>query len=352
MNKNQFEIMDVTLRDGSYAINFQYSVADEKNICSSLENLGYKYIEIGHGMGIGASNEKNGCALHSDIEYLQCARDCLSTAKYGVFCIPEVATLEDIALAANYGCSFIRIGTNVEDVKKSEKYIKYAKQNNLMVMANYMKSYAASPEQFKEALQYSESWGADLIYIVDSAGSMMPADIEKYYNVIRQCSNIKVGFHGHNNIGMALANSLFAIQLGIDFIDCSLQGIGRGAGNTALEYLTICLKKLGYNLPIDVMELLLISKKYVFPLMKKRGINPIDLECGIAGFHSSYLKEIHKCAAAYGVNPLKLIESYCQKDQVGMNCDLLNNIAETLPKDAESGNTVDFIDYFGREQIL
>ena len=351
MSETPFEIMDVTLRDGSYAINFQFSVNDERNICSALENLGYKYIEIGHGMGLNASNKKNGYALHTDTEYLQCAQNCLKKAKYGMFCIPETARLEDIAIAAEYGCSFIRVGTNVEDVKKSEEYIKYAKQNNLMVMANYMKSYAVSTEEFKEAVQYSESWGADLIYIVDSAGSMMPLDIERYYNAIRQCSNIKIGFHGHDNIGMALANSLYAIQLGIDFIDCSLQGIGRSAGNTSLEYLTICLQKMGYNIPVDTSELLLISKKYVYPLITKSGINPIDAECGIAGFHSSYLREIHKSAAIYGVNPLKLIEHYCKKDQVGMNLDLLNTIAASLPKDIESGNTVDFINYFGSEQM-
>ncbi len=346
MRECQFEIMDVTLRDGSYAVNYQFSLEDEKNICFALESLGYRYIEIGHGMGLGASNAQNGIAKHTDKEYLHCARECLTSAKYGMFCIPEIASLDDILLAADYGCSFIRIGTNVEDVKKSEPYIKYAKKLNLIVAANYMKSYAVSAEEFKKAVRYSESWGADLVYIVDSAGGMIPSDIEKYYNAIRQCSNIKVGFHGHDNIGMALANSLFAIQLGVDCIDCSLQGIGRSAGNTSLEYLTICLKQMGYNIHIDIPKLLYVSKKYVYPFVKKTGIHPIDLVCGMAGFHSSYLKEIYKSAAAYSVNPLLLIENYCKKDQVGMDSKLLNEIAESLPKDVESLNEIDFINYF------
>lgn len=351
MRECQFEIMDVTLRDGSYAVNYQFSLEDEKNICSALESLGYRYIEIGHGMGLGASNVQNGISKHSDQEYLQCARECLTTAKYGMFCIPGIATLDDISLAADYGCSFIRIGTNVEDVKRSELYIKYAKKFNLTVTANYMKSYAVTADEFKKAVQYSESWGADLVYIVDSAGGMMPSDIEKYYNAIRQCSNIKVGFHGHDNIGMALTNSLFAIQLGVDCIDCSLQGIGRSAGNTSLEYLTICLKKMGYNIPVDISKLLYVSKKYVYPFVKNTGIHPIDLTCGIVGFHSSYLKEVYKSAVTYSVDPLKLIEYYCRKDQVGMDSKLLNEIAETLPKDEESLNVVDFIDYFKHDYI-
>lgn len=351
MKTCQFEIMDVTLRDGSYAVNYQFSLEDEKNICTSLKNLGCKYIEIGHGMGLGASGEKNGYARHSDKEYLQCAMECIPDACYGMFCIPEIASLDDVVMAAEYGCSFIRIGTNVEDVKKSEPYIKCAKEHNLMVTANYMKSYAATAEEFKQAVQYSESWGADLVYIVDSAGGMIPADIEKYYNVIKQCSNIKTGFHGHNNIGMALANSLFAIQLGVDFIDCSLQGIGRSAGNTSFEYLVICLKKMGYDVPINIMDLLFTSKEYLYSHIKKTGIHPIDLECGIAGFHSSYLKEICKSAIAYKVNPLKLIEHYCMEDQVGLDMNLLDKIARTLPEDKESIDIIDILGYFEEENL-
>ena len=115
--EQNFEIMDVTCRDGSYVIKFQLSTADEKHICQGIESLGYRYTEIGHGMGLGASRIKKWSALHTDEEYLRCAQENLRTIKYGVFCIPGIATLDDIKLAAEYGCSFIRIGCNVEDIK-------------------------------------------------------------------------------------------------------------------------------------------------------------------------------------------------------------------------------------------
>ncbi len=349
--KQTFEIMDVTLRDGSYAINFQFSTNDEKHICTSLEKLGLKYIERGHGMGVGASSLKNGLALHTDQEYLQCAQTHLKSAKYGMFCIPGTASLEDIDLMAEYGCSFIRVGTNVENIAQSEEYIKRAKKHHMLVMANYMKSYAATPEEFSEAVKHSESWGADLIYIVDSAGNMIPADIEKYYNAIRNCSSkIKTGFHGHNNIGLALSNSLFAAELGIDFIDCSLQGLGRSSGNTSLEHFIICLMRLGYDISTDIISMLLDSKKYIHPFMKKAGINPIDTICGISGFHTSYLKEIQKCSVRHAVNPLLLIDAYSKQDKVNMDTHLLDEIARHLPKDEQSVETVDFMDYFGAEQ--
>ena len=345
-----FNIMDVTCRDGSYVNNFQISTQTQKNIGIGLENLGIKYFEIGHGMGIGAYRESNRKSLHTDLEYLQCAQENTNTIKYGVFCIPGVAVLDDIKIAADYGCSFIRIGSNVEDIDKTEDFIKEAKKQGLYVMSNYMKSYASTVNEFKEAVKKSESWGSELIYIVDSAGGMLPKDIETYYSAIRDVSDLDIGFHGHDNIGMALSNSIYALDLGIDFIDCSLQGLGRSAGNTSLEYMMIYLSKAGYDINIDLIEMLLLSKKYVYPLVKQKGINPIDVECGIAGFHSSYLQDIHKVSAKYEVNPLRLIEEYSKVDRVNMDIVIAEEIAKRLCKEPESSYLMNFNDYFGCEQ--
>ncbi len=350
MKKTGFEIMDVTCRDGSYAVNFQISTSDEKHICKGLEDLGYRYVEIGHGMGVGTHRTGSGGALHTDEEYLCCARDNLKTIRYGVFCIPGIAMPEDVSMASHYGCSFIRIGCNVEDIDSTEDYIKEAKRHNLMVMSNYMKSYASTKEQFSEAARKSEAWGADLVYIVDSAGSMLPDDIDRYYEIIRDHTALKVGFHGHNNIGMALANSLHAVRLGVDFVDCSLQGLGRSSGNTALETFTICLNKMNYETGVDEIDLLLFSRQYVYPLLKKKGIDPIDAECGAAGFHSSYVHQIHKVSAEFDVNPLRLIREYCRFDQVNMDINKLREIASDLPKDNGDIRLYDFTDYFGEEQ--
>lgn len=344
----QFDIIDVTCRDGSYINNFQISTAEQKNICQGLKKIGFGYAEIGHGMGVGAYRTRK--ALHTDSEYLKCAAEHMQGMKYGVFCIPGIATLDDVRVAAEYGCNFIRIGCNVEDINKTEKYIKLSKELGLHVMSNYMKSYASSVIEFQEAVRKSEGWGSETIYIVDSAGGMMPSDVSRYFEAIKQVSGLKIGFHGHDNIGMALQNSLYAVELGVDFVDCSLQKLGRSAGNTSLEHFTICLQKLGYELGIDEIELLLMSKKYVYPLVKNKGINPIDTECGISGFHSSYLQTIHKVSAKYEVNPLQLIREYCKIDQVNMDEEKAEELASHLEKDYESGYLADFNDYFGGEQ--
>lgn len=348
--KPEFTIMDVTCRDGSYVSNFQVSLSEQKNICKGLEKIGIPYIEIGHGMGIGASRREDRRALHTDEEYLECAASTLTKSKFGVFCIPRIASLDDIRMAHDKGCSFIRVGSNVEDIDATEEYIKTARSLGMTVMSNYMKSYASTIEEFSEAVKKSESWGSEVVYIVDSAGGMVPDDLKRYYEAIRNVSGLKVGFHGHNNIGMALANSLVATEIGVDIIDCSLQGLGRSAGNTSLEEFIVVLNKLGYEMNVDEVEMLLLSKKFVYPMVKNKGINPIDVECGIAGFHSSYLQSIHRIAFKYEVNPLSLIKEYCKIDRVNMDENKLEAIAKKLPRDSESNLLVDFNNYFGGEQ--
>lgn len=342
------KIMDVTLRDGSYANNFQFSCAEQKMISTALETLGYAYIEIGHGMGLGASSPQNGVALHSDEEYLKTAQKTLKKAKYGMFCIPGIAKLEDIDMAADYGVGFLRIGTNVNEVANSKEYIERAKSRGIYVMTNYMKSYAVSAEYFVEQVKRSISYGADVVYVVDSAGSMMPEEIERLYEHIRKVSDVKLGFHGHDNLGLALWNSIKAAELGFEFIDCSLQGMGRSSGNASTELFTICAEKRGYDVNVDVQQLLAVSKKYIYPIYRK--MNPIDIMCGKTGFHTSYLNSIHKMAGKYGVNPLLLMEKYTQYDQINMDEKVLEMMAKDLPEDEEGLMTADFSGYFGNEQ--
>ncbi len=344
----KINIMDVTMRDGSYAINFQFSCVQQRQITENLEDLGIAFIEIGHGMGLNASSPQNGVALHTDGEYLATAKKTLKRAKYGMFCIPGVARLEDIDIACGLGAGFLRIGTNVTEVDSSEEYIKRAKEMGVIIATNYMKSYAVPCDFFAEQVVKSESYGADIAYIVDSAGCMTPEQLEKIFEAVRKRSDIALGFHGHDNLGLAISNSLKAAELGFEYIDCSLQGMGRSSGNTSTELFAICANRLGYDIDIDIKRLLKVSKKYVYPLIRK--INIIDTMCGYTGFHTSYLRDIHRVAGKYGVDPLELMEAYTAIDQVHMDIEKLDEIAKGLPEDMESFFICDFNGYFGHEQ--
>lgn len=348
--ENKMKIMDVTLRDGSYAVNFQFSEYETEKICSLVHEAGIDYVEIGHGVGLDGSSTQNGVALCTDEEYLKAAQRSSAKAKYGMFCIPTYAAIDSLDKLKEYGASFVRVGSNVTEVKSTEKYIQRAKMLGLEVMANYMKSYVVSPEQFAENVKKSEAYGADVVYIVDSAGSMGRHEIESYYNEIRKVSNIKVGFHGHNNLGLAVSNTLYAVELGFDLVDTSILGMGRSAGNAATELLIGNLMRLDGETKYDLKKIIACAEKYVRPLWKHNA-NALDLYCGIAEFHTSYMKYIHKYATKYCVNPLDLILLYAEYDKVNMNEQKLREIAARMPKDDECLLTdMGFNDYIGNEQ--
>lgn len=328
----KINLMDVTLRDGSYAINFSFSASDTAIICKELENIGFEYIEIGHGAGLNASGYQYGKAVQTDEEYMQAAESVLKKAKYGMFCIPGVARLEDIDLAYRHNMGFIRIGTNITEVSQSEEYVKRAKKYKMFVAANYLKSYALPPKKFAEQVKLSEKYGVDMVYIVDSAGGMFADDIEKYYQAVKKVTDLPVGFHGHNNLGLALSNSLAAANMGMEFLDCSLQGLGRSSGNASAEILVAALIKRGYDIKINFLKLLDIGQTYIQPLLTAKGIMPLDVVCGYADFHSSYMPHIQKCAAKYSVDPAELIIEISKIDKVNLDFPVLEKVAKRIKK--------------------
>jgi 4-hydroxy 2-oxovalerate aldolase/long-chain acyl-CoA synthetase len=326
------KILDTTIRDGSYAVDFNFSCSDVRTISSKLEEMGIELIEIGHGMGLHASSPENGVCAHTDEEYLQAAGETLTKSKFGMFCIPGIARLEDLETAADYGASFVRVGINADRVPLTEPYIREADNLGLTVMTNYMKSYILTPEIFAENVLLSEKYGADCVYVVDSAGSMFPDEIKKYYDAVREVSEIQLGFHGHNNLGLAVSNSAYCAHLGFDFIDCSLQGLGRSSGNASTEMLMAILEKKGYESDIDLVELFSAGYDLLRPITDKALTDPFDYVCGYAGFHTSFLKYIRKCADEYKVNPYRLIIEYAKQDQTNMDYKKLCRIAMRMKK--------------------
>ena len=325
-------ILETTLRDGSYAIDFQFTANDTALIAAALEKAGFDLIEIGHGVGLHASESGKGIATETDEAYLKAASDVLRKAKFGMFCIPGIARLEDIDMAADYGMEFIRIGTNVTEMEGSEKYIARAKRHGMFVSANFMKSYTMKPKEFAEKAKLTQKFGSDVLCIVDSAGGMLLNEMEAYFNAVRDICDIPLAYHGHNNLGLAVSNTLRAIELGASIVDSSLQGMGRSAGNTPTEILVVALKRMGVDPGIDPLGVMDIGEKYIRPLMNKTGIDSIDVISGYAQFHSSYMKTIKKYAYKYKIDPRKLIIGVCEFDKVNAPDDLVERVAKEIKK--------------------
>ena len=347
-------VLDCTLRDGSYVIDFQFTKEDTSNIALNLCEAGFSYIEVGHGVGLGASSMGFDIAAATDEEYCIATESVIENkAKWGMFCIPGIAKIEDLQMAIDHGMDFVRIGTDVNKVDQSEKFIELAKKNGLEVFSNFMKSYVLSPKDFSQIVNKSHNFGADGIYIVDSAGGMLPSQIKAF---VRESLNLNpdfiLGFHGHNNLGLAMANALVCIEEGVKFIDSSLQGFGRSSGNVVAEHLICMLDLLGLNDSFDPIKIMDLGENLIRPIIVQRGLSSLDITAGWAQFHSSFMPLVLKTAQKERVDPRLLIYEACKLNKITSSSEQLLEIANSINKtNSIYSNIKVWPSYFGEEGL-
>lgn len=226
---------------------------------------------------------------------------------------------------------FIRIGSTIEDFPKSEAFVSSAKSQGMMTCANFMKSYAAKPEDLAQASKLAFEMGVDAVYVVDSAGGMLPNEVKLYVEaILAEKSDAVIGFHGHNNLGLGIGNALAAIEAGASIIDTSLQGFGRSAGNTTTEQMLGCLARMGLEGNIDPIKVMDIGEELIKPMIEKRGLTSIDTVSGMALFHSSYMPVIHEMSTKYRVDPRQLISAVCSEDIVNAESELVEHHAKAI----------------------
>ena len=324
------DILEVTLRDGSYLIDFQFTAEDTAVIAAALEAVGFRWIEVGHGLGLHASESGKGVAAAADEEYLAATSEAVREARWGMFFIPGIGRLQDLDLAVKHRMSFVRVGADVTKVEEARAPIERAKELGLLVSYNAMKSYAVTPAEFGPLAARVHDWGADVVCLVDSAGGMCPDDVTAYYQAVRDRGDVPLGFHGHDNLCLAVANSLRAIELGAVLVDSSLQGMGRSAGNAKTEALAAILKKNGRLPHVDLMAAMDAGRNLIQPLMRSHGFDPLAITSGYACFHSSFTPKVRRYAEKHGIDSRELIVRLCEKNQVDAPDDLLERLAREL----------------------
>jgi 4-hydroxy-2-oxovalerate aldolase len=222
----------------------------------------------------------------------------------------------------------------------------------MLVAANFMKSYTMEPAKFADKARMAQQFGADIVYVVDSAGGMMTDEMERYFCAVKEVCDLPLGFHGHNNLGLAVANTLRAAELGCDVVDTSLQGLGRSAGNTPTEMFLMVLERRGVHLGIDALRVMDIAEKYVRPLLPVAGYDSVDIVCGFSQFHTSYMSVIREFSTKYRIDPRRLIMAVCEHDKVDAGRDLVERLARRIQGESQEIFTARFrFDrYHGAEQ--
>jgi 4-hydroxy 2-oxovalerate aldolase len=309
---NKISLLDCTLRDGSYVVDYQFNSEDNFVIAKALSDSGTEYIEVGHGLGLDAQNISNGLGIarEKDITYVETAVEAVNgQSKIGSFFIPNIGNTASISKMADAGLNFIRIGINPNEYKIAEESIKIAKEKNLEISCNLMKSYTVSEEELSKNCSILEEMGANIVYLVDSAGGMTPSQVKNYIQAIKDSVSIEIGFHAHNNLNLAEANCLAAVEAGATFIDGTLRGIGRSAGNPATEILANILIREGYGLgKIDPIKLLEVAESLIPPLLPvNKGLQINEIVSGLSMFHSGFQNKVDNEAKKLGIPSHRII---------------------------------------------
>lgn len=321
------KISEVTLRDGSYVTNFNFDINLVKNVCKGLEDCGINFIEVGHGYGLGGKRKFGGKL--DDAEHIIAAKSVTRKAKVGIFFIPGIGTLEDLKNAAELGADFVRIGTNINQIDEAEEPLRLSKDLGMHSTSFLMKSYAVSPEKSGISIKKAEKFGAETVVIVDSSGGMWPKIVAEYISNARKNTGIEVGFHGHNNLSLAVSNSLSAIESGATWIDSTLCGIGRSGGNTQTEVFLTLLKKQGFEINVNLKKLYDVANQYINPIWN-HGIDPLDIVMGYADFHSSFLNVIEKYASLYRLDKRDLIMEVTKLEKENINEQIVKKAANEI----------------------
>ncbi len=321
-------IGDTTLRDGSHAVAHQYTPEQVAEIAGGLDEAGVDIIEVTHGDGLSGSSLQYGFSATSDEELISAASRVISRGKLAVLLIPGIGTKKDLEMARKYGAQMVRVATHCTEADISEQHIKLAKDMGMTVGTFLMMAHMIPAGQLVEQAKLMESYGADIVYCVDSAGAMLPPDVTERIAAMKKELSVEVGFHAHNNLNCAIGNSLAAVKAGATYIDGCLNGAGAGAGNARIESVVAVLKKAGYDIGVDFYRLLDVAdnvfRKIVPEATKQNGTT---LMLGYAGVYSSFLLHTYRAAEKFDVDPRDVLVELGRKRIVGGQEDTIVDVA-------------------------
>jgi len=327
------EILECTLRDGSYAVDFKFTENDTAILAGVLGRLGFRWIEVGHGVGLGAMKAGKGAMPASDERLIEAAKSAAPNVQIGCFFIPGIGTADQLRSARAAGLDFIRIGYDAPKIEDAYPYLELARELGLKSCLNFMKTYGISPAAFAQKAKEGEAAGADVIYCVDSAGSMFPEDVRKYVSSARELCDCSLGFHGHSNLQFAVANSVEAVRCGATFIDTTLYGLGRSAGNVPTEVAVAVFDHLVIETGIDLFDVMDAAEEFMGPLMSQMQLyDMMSVAMGCSQFHSSFLPKVAAAARKHGVDLRKLVVAMGKLNSVNLDEEDLSRVAGSLPK--------------------
>jgi 4-hydroxy 2-oxovalerate aldolase len=331
-------LVDTSLRDGMHSVSHAFTPEQVGSVAAALDPTGLRLIEVSHGDGLGGSSFQYGFAAASDAEYVDAAVAASEETEVAVLLLPGIGTIAMLDDARQRGAAAVRVATHCTEADISAQHIAWAREHGLTTIGFLMMSHMVEPAALAEQAALMESYGAQVVYVVDSAGALVPSGARERVEALRERLQVEVGFHAHNNLGCAVGNSLAAAEAGATWLDGSLRGLGAGSGNAATEVLAAALSKAGAPLEVDVFGLMDVAEDVVAPLLPRpQIIDRASLVLGYAGVYSSFLRHTERAAQKYGVDPRELLVELGRRKVVGGQEDMIIEVAARQAERAVSG---------------
>jgi len=332
--KVDYRLIDSTLRDGSHAISHQYDTEEVIAIVRGLDAAGVQVIEIAHGDGLGGSSFNYGFSKVDEKELIARACDEARNSTIACLLLPGIGLADDLKDVRELGVGMARIATHCTEADISEQHIKTAKQLGMETIGFMMMAHMNSPEGLVEQALLMQSYGADAIYIADSAGAMTTEDVRRRVNALVEALEVPVGVHAHNNLSMAVANSIAAYEEGAANLDGTSAGLGAGAGNCPTEILAAVSNKYGITTGVDALKLMDVAEEVVRPMMpRQQVIDRAGLILGYAGVYGSFLLHAQRAAERYNVSQADILMELGRRQVVGGQEDMIIDVALELARE-------------------
>ena len=333
MSKRKIRLIDSTMRDGMHAVSHQFTPDDMAEIAAALDDAGVDTVEISHGDGLGGSSFQYGFAAASDEEYLKAAASVLKKTKLAVLLLPGIGTVRDLEVAAKSGATVVRVATHVTEADIAAQHIKAARSLGMEAIGFLMMCHMVESDVIVEQAKLFEEYGAQGVYVTDSAGALLPDQVAQRIRAVKQAVSLPIGHHSHNNMGLSVANSLKAVEAGADMLDVCSKGLGAAAGNAMLEVVNAVLIKAGYETGVDLFKAMDVADDIIVPKMQRPlVIDRNSLSIGYAGTYGSFLLHSIRAAEKYGVDPREILLEMGRRKTVGGQEDMIIDVAYQLSR--------------------
>ena len=326
-------VVDSTLRDGSHAKRHQFTVEHVRSVAAALDRAGVPYVEVSHGDGLGGSSLNYGPSLVDEHELMAAAVDVMGTSRLAVLLLPGIGTKDDLVRAHDLGAALVRVATHCTEADIAPQHLTLARDLGMTSVGFLMMAHLIEPERIGEQARIMADAGAQVVYVTDSAGALIVPQVVARIDALRDAlpDDVEVGFHGHHNLGLGVANSIAAIRHGATWIDASTCGMGAGAGNTPTEVLVAVCDKEGIDTGIDTFAIMDAAEEAVRPILDRLPfVGRSSLLLGYCGVYGSFLLHAERAAAQFGVSEKEILMEVGRRNAVGGQEDMILEVGAEL----------------------